>query len=1284
MSFPDQSHIDRVRNALWRDTGGGASVMIGAGFSRCARKARPGTSDPPTWEEVTRRISDELYPRESAEDPSPNARKAPTTRDFLSLAQEYEAAFGRSELHGFIRQLIRDDDHEPDKMHQRLLRLPWRDVFTTNWDTLLEKTCRFIAERKYTIVRNKDEIPLGAPPRVVKLHGSLPSNFPLIITAEDYRTYPGQFAPFVNMVQQAMMETVFCLIGFSGDDPNFLRWWKWVRDNMGRSARKIYLAGWLDLSDCRRRKLEDQDVVPIDLARHPNAEKWPEHLRHRYATNWILYTLERGRPYDSTEWPSLPAGQLADSDIPAELHPVTRDESAIPKKEPDHAPRPLPDDWLKQTEDVLDVWSHNRKIYPGWLSVPGSVFPLFNLCTDDWEPLILRALPELGPVRRLRAIRELVWRREIALVPISSDLESEASDALQDIECQARTISGVADTTVRWDEVREAWRNVALALVTAARHGFKQTLFDQRIEALSPFLNDDPDIAQRIHHERCLWAIYSMDFQALERLLEDWETANSDSIWMLRKAAILVETNQVDEAIKLSEEAFTHIRRVPDDDRSIADSSRESWALFWAAAHEMGSFRKRKKDSPDHSWFHRRWRELASCKCDALEEKRHLSNLISRQGEKSEPPLFDLDMQRGRGFHFSVEPYRRQIAARRAVRLSEVAGLPPSAFHLSMASDILIIAADELAATEPEMAVRLVLRTVKYDQDKTLQRVLSRARVATMPQDSVDNLVAFCNGVIQYGLPRLGSPEVRDGTMSWVERVRVALEVTSRLVLRLEPKSAESVFDTALGHYVDDRFHHRWLILPLRRLLERSWETLLPDQQARRIPDLLDPPIVGLDGFKKPFRNDDPDPGSLVRDDLPAPCRTADTEGRWKKIVNLLVRGLRAGGEARKRAAFRISYVALQDRLTESESDEVARALWDSQYVGDTHLPGETALTDVVFLGLPEPEPGLGERCFRKKWLDVDNPPQGGEESFAEALWQVGNAISWLKHRKRSLRLTEREKSYLAEIAGRWAELPVPIRRIPFFEDQLQDFTRRSIFGLRSILSEILLPVSAAKKLYEKIPDLNESETPGLTLMAGVVRALPDRFDEIVQSMRVGLASDNPTLAEDAAWGLFHWMKTSNASEASCPKSPIDLVREIGVIVASRRSVSLEAALQIAKWIFDEGNEEQRDSIHELTLQGLGYLFEELRYDRRHERDEDSIPSLRRRCVELAVSMAKQGFEDAPVVSRWLRDAERDPMPEVRYAKDRHAAVFKGDRNGNASGNDEGAGAGTLGGDLRG
>ena len=212
--------------------------------------------------------------------------------------------FGRTDLRRFLRQSIRDEDFEPGETHLQLLKLPWRDVFTTNWDTLLERTSVRVTEHDYSLVRNVDDIPIANQPRIVKLHGSLAEHIPPILTEEDYRTYPTKFAPFVNTVQQAMMETVFCLIGFSGDDPNFLHWSGWVRDNLGDAAPKIYLAGLLDLSPHRRHMLEDRGVVPIDVARHPKAHEWPEHLRPRYAVEWVLHTLERGEPYDFVDWPS--------------------------------------------------------------------------------------------------------------------------------------------------------------------------------------------------------------------------------------------------------------------------------------------------------------------------------------------------------------------------------------------------------------------------------------------------------------------------------------------------------------------------------------------------------------------------------------------------------------------------------------------------------------------------------------------------------------------------------------------------------------------------------------------------------------------------------------------------------------------------------------------------------------------------------------------------------------------------------------------------------------------
>ena len=1232
MHVPDQSHINQVRDALWQRSGG-ASVMVGSGFSRSALNIRPDAKALPTWNELASEMLHNLYPQEPRETSAPD--------DPLQLAQEYDAAFGRGELHRFLQQLVRDGDFKPGDPHTRLLRLPWRDVFTTNWDTLLERARTSAAKYAYSVVRTMDEIPLANRPRIVKLHGSFPAYFPLIFTEEDYRTYPTKFAPFVNTVQQAMMESVFCLIGFSGNDPNFLQWSGWVRDNLGDAAPKIYLAGWLNLSTHQRRVLEDRNVVPIDLARHPKAGEWPEHRRHDYATEWLLHTLERGQPYDVTQWPSPPMDH-AHPNPPTCLEPIEVVISDTPQEEPSP---PHLSSKVENTSDlvrqIIKVWTQNRSIYPGWLFVPGSARFGLSWHTQEWEPRILQGFPNFTPEERLKAIYELVWRREMLLEPLSPELESAAEETLNLVDCQRRTIDGSAAPEIEWATVREAWRTIALALVTAARHRFDRSVFDQRIAAISPFLQDDPDVAHRIHHEHCLWAVYSLDFASLDGLLKDWQTENCDPVWMMRKAALLFEAGHGDEATALANSTLAAIREMPTDNRSLAGPSREGWALYLVARSE------------DWLALKRRWSELALLECNASMERRDIEDAIKGEGETEEAPSFDLGTRRRAILRFSnVHP---QATAYRAIRLSEIAGLPPrsevaGSLPVNIAADMLKRAAEKLSVSDSEMAIRLVLRVCQDDRDKTLMRVLSRPRVATLPVDLVKALAEICQRVIDYALPWMGGTRVR--LFSWIGRMRVAIEALSRLVLRLEPARAEAIFDTALALYRNDHaIRHPWLSDPVRNLLQRSWEALPEERRTVRVLDVLGAPIVGVDNFAEAeARYPDLEELLILQDDLPSPVRTDDNEGRWQEIVGLLVRGLQAGGEARKRAASRIVSAACLERLTEAESSQVAQALWSEKYTRSRALPGETELLDWVFFLLPEPEPGLAEQRFRQKWLDASGLPQENAPSPDDILWEVGSAISGLKNDGGPVSLSDEEQSYLTTVVECWSETSVPHDSFPPTENQLRIPTYRALDGLPSVLAAIHIPESLGEKLFEKVQDLNQSKMPGFKLIAGLVKAIPNRLDEFSMCMRTGLAAEEESLVGGAAAGLHDWLTTS--ADADLRPPPDNLVHEIGVLIATRRKRPLGLALQIAAWVFDKGSDVQREAIRDLALQGLGSLAEELRYDREHAQDDNiDVPLLRWRSTQLAYSMAAHGSENAPAVSRWLEMAKEDPLPEVRYAK---------------------------------
>ena len=154
-----------------------------------------------------------------------------------------------------------------------MLELPWKDIFTTNYDTLLERAAEKVTKRRYNVVVSQNDLINSADAtRIVKLHGSFPSYRPFIITEEDYRTYPVKFAAMVNTVQQALLENVFCMVGFSCEDPNFINWVGWINDNLGKSSsQKMYMVSVNHMEEPKRKLLFNQNIVVIDLQ-----ELWPK------------------------------------------------------------------------------------------------------------------------------------------------------------------------------------------------------------------------------------------------------------------------------------------------------------------------------------------------------------------------------------------------------------------------------------------------------------------------------------------------------------------------------------------------------------------------------------------------------------------------------------------------------------------------------------------------------------------------------------------------------------------------------------------------------------------------------------------------------------------------------------------------------------------------------------------------------------------------------------------------------------------------------------------------
>ena len=99
-----------------------------------------------------------------------------------------------------------------------------------------------------------------------------------------------------------------------------------------------------------------------------------------------------------------------------------------------------------------------------------------------------------------------------------------------------------------------------------------------------------------------------------------------------------------------------------------------------------------------------------------------MTDSLSNRSAFDDPPNFDLESTRARTIRFGTP--KRYAPTYRAIRLSEVAALPPASPKAypgrATASGLFRLAADQLAMTNPELAVRLVLRSCTSNSDETL------------------------------------------------------------------------------------------------------------------------------------------------------------------------------------------------------------------------------------------------------------------------------------------------------------------------------------------------------------------------------------------------------------------------------------------------------------------------------------------------------------------------------------------------------------------------------------
>jgi hypothetical protein len=719
-------------------------------------------------------MSKRLYPGEPKQAP----------RDPLRLAEEYRTFFGQAALNELIRAMITDDAWFPSQTHHALLALPWSDILTTNYDTLLERAARK-SERGYQPVTMEGDLAHARSPRIVKLHGSIGATQSFVIAEEDYRIYPDRHAAFVNLARQIFIENELVLLGFSGDDPNFAAWAGWVRDRFSGNARRIYLVGALNLGPAKRKFLEARNIAPIDL--HELVRNVDAGERHRIAADLFLAHLASAKPVPAHRW--SPAGDPS-------LHPTLN-------RDVTHE--------VERLARIVEVWSAERCTYPGWLICPHET-RMSVKSSIDIAPFSEPVLAQMDSLVSARAIVELCWRHRTALLPLHPSM---VPIVLRFAQLEREDILPRSDRLA-----------IASTIAWQSRFDDDWTRF-KHMAALINVLSPAPsDATAELSYISAARACLNMQFDEAKELAK--AVVGDDPFWGVRQAAILAEAGAQDEAEPLVRKAIGDLReREWADRQSIWVLSRLAWAEMLARA-----FSQTRNES--HEWNDR----YASLRSDPFDEVRHVRDrILDRQRDEptsGKVPAFDPGTYTDRSQTFRFRSWSNLDPFYELDLMLLEGGVPPRLEHVNFFTDELIDALCQIE--EPSLNWHLHLLRVLKTSKEVFEPQFSRLKIAQLPETLAVDIADKVQSSINYWLDHLTANQ----TYNFISdnRLHLALRVLSRLVPRLDANKAVDIYRYALG-YTKRLLALTWLE-PLTDLLKNAWSAVPPEKRPDLIPDTLD------------------------------------------------------------------------------------------------------------------------------------------------------------------------------------------------------------------------------------------------------------------------------------------------------------------------------------------------------------------------------------------------------------------------------------------------------------
>ena len=1274
MDFPDLPHLRQLQKDLWQWPSSRATVMVGAGFSRNSVPLPGVTTSFPTWPELAKAMFDEIYPacsNETAEQKRSREKQFDRSNP-LRLASEYEATFDRQRLKSLIRTRIPDTDHQPGNIHNLLLQLPWKEVFTTNYDTLLERA--EVPGRVYQPVTTVTELTTAISPRIIKLHGSFPSLNRFIITDEDYRTYPKDFVLFINTVRQSLIENTFVLVGFSGDDPNFLQWTGWIRDELGSNHSPIYLVSPLPLSNVQRSLLSKRGVKPIALSPLFSSTNRPDGI-HASAVEWFLRSLLAAKPQRPEAWLKTKRSAAGNAEFEP---PIFVSGFTEPEKVDLSGSSQSPLDEATVTK-VIERWRFERNHYPGWLIPTNEVRSSLWQETRDFITPLFKFAQNWPSGDRLLLFREINWRLEVSMIPLFSDWITPFESAVNDLFPSLKdgipikpSVKAVRPINVSNTEVPEAWLEIAFALLRGAREDYNSEHWNAFNEKIGQVVGNYPQFTDRNNYEQALWRMWNIERSQAKDVLAKWSPSPRSPLAVMWKAGLLAELDDLSEARSLLQTALRELRKSLHNSqgRNIDLLSLEGWCTYLLFAVTLSL------DGSEgwqlHEEFSERWRELAARDCNPWPLKRYFDTILSKT-----PPIPQKPKQIVCGF----DPGRRAIThhfgsnigpwlpAFACIRLYEQVGIPLHLPFFNLSGNALRNACKWVAPFTGFWSPALLIRAGKRD-DLTKHDFMNRVQVSAMKPDLARSLNKWAMQALKREISSLNGNITR--TSAQESLLGVLPEVLSRLAFKLESADLQEAFSVALELHAQPGIASN---ISLHQSCEPWFERLFEAADNRQLlawlPELIRFPLnVGSVRLSNTYPNPWPDPMThfpverlRIADDLSSELEAEINEStEW-----LLDRAKSELGEERCRAMMRLIYIHGVDVVTDEQKNRLGSLLWEK--TGENDLPDLPHLYCLNYLNLPSP--AEVDVVSRVKAHILSIPPISNKVETNAMIFNAALASKPIVHipyeSKGIIEWSLDERNQLwAKVIEWWNEERIMFsyeKAAPFIgtEHISDSLNKAGIFLVRAMLPDM---DSASEDEWNRVlAFLSETRQRGVYLSSVLPYILLHRSSErekVIETVLDDLSSDDEKAVQASARAIRHWVHLAVAGFLDIP--PKTVIDELIRRVVFRRPEGIQTCLhQLAVLLIEKPDVVNSGQVN-LVVASITPWSQATCLPLSKERDgdfpEEERPEIRallgRLASALSIWLKKRipNQPEPPEISRLRQSYKSDPLPEVRRAFD--------------------------------